>query len=232
MKVSLPTTPLEWVASAVIVVLLAGGFLFIRVAVVDGDSMIPLTTGDRLIVVKGLTPRDGDIVLFKRPGDSTPQVKLVVETTPGTPCDRSILRPGEIYVEGTNPLSEKVGIIPVECVIGVVKAVLVFPHGEHSTVELEDGPPAERRYELRELSSPPDRVSHIAGKAMSVCGDARKFFPKGATIVTETMGDYQVVESYLVPPNEESLEGGTVIIVDPADFAPPGEERIVEIKGP
>ncbi len=232
MKVFLPSTLWGWVVSGVLVVLLAGGMMVVRVARVDGDSMIPLATGDRLVVVKGLTPREGDMVLFQRSGDATPQVKLVVEATPGTPCGGGILRPGEIYVEGTNPLSEKVGIIPTECVVGVVKVVLVFPHGGRSTVEVEDGPrPAAGHYEIRELSTAPDRVSHIAGEAMNVCGDARKFFPKGATIVTETMGEYKVVESYLIP-NEEGVGGGTVVIVDPPDFAPPGEERIVEIKGP
>lgn len=233
MRNFLPKTALAWIEAIILIVAILALIVFVRVVVVDGDSMTPLATGDRLIVVKGLIPRSGDIVLFTSPKTGEPMVKLAIETIPGQVCPTGILRPGQIYVEGTNPLSEKVGTIPLDSVIGVVRAVIIMPHSNLSSVEKEDGAlPDTGYYRLEIRTNPPKTVSHLNGEAMTTWGDARRYFPTGTTIVTETMGKYKVTGSFVIPPNHEGLGGGTVIEIDPPDFCPPGEERIVRIDAP
>jgi len=229
-KPFLPKTVLAWIKAIILAVMLFIWVVFVRIVAVDGDSMTPLANGDRLVVVRGLKPRPGDMVLFENHEAGELMVKLATETVPGQVCPAGILRPGEIYVEGTNPLSVQVGTIPLDSVIGVVRAVIIMPHDNLSSVEKEEGAlPDTGHYRIEVRTEPPDVVSHLNGEAMTTWGDTRSHFPASAIIVTETMGEYRVTGSFIIPPNSDDPRGGTVIEIDPPNFCPRGEERIVRI---
>ncbi len=90
---------------------------------VDGSSMEPtLHNGQRLLVNKFLyrfaLPREGDIVVFRYPGDQRLRfIKRVV----GVPGDRVLIRDSHVYVNGRRLAEEYLGGIKTYGDFGPVK---------------------------------------------------------------------------------------------------------------
>ncbi|NCN39816.1 hypothetical protein COT78_01890 [Candidatus Berkelbacteria bacterium CG10_big_fil_rev_8_21_14_0_10_43_13] len=118
-----------------LLLLVAWGSLF--VVIVDGDSCFPLKTGDRALCLRFLSPHKGDLVVFDHPSLGT-MIKVVTEDRIGVDVGGAVLHEGELYVAGSNPASQPVGIIQRSCVRGVVRFILISSTGGRSSASAED----------------------------------------------------------------------------------------------
>lgn len=105
---------LGWISVGVLVVVSA---LMLRVAIASGGSMAPaLVSGDVCIAARRLAPRQGDIVLYERDGDS-PVLHRVIALDPN----------GDVRTAGDANKHIDRDPVPSQCVKG--RVVVVFPLG-------------------------------------------------------------------------------------------------------
>jgi hypothetical protein len=219
-----------WVMIAILVILV----VIITTTLVcrlDGDSMMPLRTGDRVVASRLLSPRTGDMVVINHP-DNGRMVKLVIAHQKGEVYRNDILHENEVAVEGTQFNSDDPGIIPASWVKGVVVAVIFSRKHPPSTADVADGPkPSTQSLAVATPQNP--REIEINGNtvmvlredantstvaALGATGDVTPWYKPGLWVYDKGTGKCLKILNTVV----KSEEGGQITMIEvDADFSSP-----------